>query len=50
MRWTVERLGQLSADIVFRASGKKERFSVLLMSDEHADNLQADLGLIRKHY
>jgi hypothetical protein len=50
MRWKVDRLGQLSADIVFRASGKKERFSVLLMSDEHADNLQADLGLIRKHH
>jgi hypothetical protein len=49
-RWTVERLGQMSADLVFRASGKRERFSVLLMSDEHADNLQADLGLIRKHH
>lgn len=40
----------MSADIVFRATGKKERFSVLLLSDEHADNLQADLALIRKHH
>jgi hypothetical protein len=38
----------MSADLVFRASGKRERFSILFKSDEHADNKQADLDLIRK--
>lgn len=48
--WTIERKSATSADIVFRATGKAQRFTALLISDEHADNAHSDLALIRKHH
>ena len=48
--WTIDRRSATSADIVFRATGKAQRFTALLLSDEHADNANSDLGLIRKHH
>ena len=48
--WIIERKSSTSADIVFEATGKGQRFTALLISDEHADNAHSDLDLIRKHH
>jgi len=50
LAWTIERKSSTSADIVFDATGKAQRFTALLISDEHADNAHSDLDLIRKHH
>ena len=50
LAWTIERRSSTSADIVFDATGKIQRLTALLISDEHADNAHSDLDLIRKHH
>ena len=48
--WTVERNDTCVASIIFHIDAKQTRYTALLTSDDHADNKQSDLGLIRKHH
>jgi hypothetical protein len=50
MNWTIERNDTCVATIAFRVTKPTARYTVLLTSDDHADNKQSDLGLIRKHH
>ena len=49
MNWTVSRRDPQVAEILFEAQSS-QKVTVLLMADEHADNAQSDLDLIRKHH